>query len=77
MAQRTTVTLQDDVYEAARAEVERTGRPMRDVINDTLRAGLRARPPAGPVTLRTFAATMRMDVVNLGRALDAAEGGDQ
>lgn len=74
MAQRTTLTLQDDVYAAARALAERTGRPLRDVGNDALRAGLDARPAATPVRLREFSTRPRIDVVNTGRELEVADG---
>lgn len=75
MAHRTTLTLHDDVYEAARAEATRTGRRLRDVINEALRRGLEDRSSGEePVALLTIAATMRTDVVSTGALLDLAEG---
>lgn len=41
--ERTTLTLEDDVAARIRDEVRRQGRPLKDVINDLLRAGLEAR----------------------------------
>ncbi len=44
---RTTLTLDDDVARHLRDEARRRGRPLKQVVNDTLRAGLaagRARP---------------------------------
>jgi hypothetical protein len=38
---RTTVTLDDDVAAKLHTEVRRSGRPFKEVVNQTLRAGLR------------------------------------
>ncbi|MEK6720002.1 MAG: ribbon-helix-helix protein, CopG family [Chloroflexota bacterium] len=40
MSTRTTLTLDDDVAVGIEREVRRTGRPMKAVVNDALRAGL-------------------------------------
>ena len=40
---RTTLTLEKDVALALRAEARRSGRPLKRIVNDTLRAGLAAR----------------------------------
>jgi hypothetical protein len=40
---RTTLTLDDDVAAKLKAESRRTGRPFRDIVNDTLRRGLASR----------------------------------
>lgn len=40
---RTTLTLDDDVAAKLKAESRRTGRPFRDVVNETLRRGLASR----------------------------------
>lgn len=40
---RTTLTLDDDVAAKLKAESRRTGRPFRDVVNETLRRGLAQR----------------------------------
>jgi len=37
---RTTLTIEDDITERLRDEVRRTGKPMKDVVNDALRKGL-------------------------------------
>jgi hypothetical protein len=37
---RTTLTLDDDVAAKLKAESRRSGRPFRDIVNDTLRRGL-------------------------------------
>ena len=45
---RTTLTLDDDVATKLRAEAQRAGRPIRDVVNDTLRRGLASRRVTSP-----------------------------
>ena len=40
MAERTTLSLEDDVAARIRDEVRRSGRPMKDVVNEALRTGL-------------------------------------
>jgi hypothetical protein len=37
---RTTLTLDDDVAAKLRLEAQRSGRPFREVVNDTLRKGM-------------------------------------
>ena len=44
MAERTTLTLEDDVAARLRAEVRRRGRSFKDVVNDAIRAGLDRTP---------------------------------
>ena len=40
---RTTLTLDDDVAAKLRAEVRRSGRPFKQIVNQTLRLGLSSR----------------------------------
>ncbi|MBV9531997.1 MAG: hypothetical protein JO283_13235 [Bradyrhizobium sp.] len=40
---RTTLTLDDDIAAKLKAESRRTGRPFREVVNETLRRGLVSR----------------------------------
>ena len=40
---RTTLTLDDDVAAKLKAEARKSGRPFREVVNDSLRRGLLAR----------------------------------
>lgn len=40
---RTTLTLDEDVAAKLKAEVRRSGRAFRDIVNDTLRRGLESR----------------------------------
>ena len=43
MPERTTLTLEDDVAARIRDEARRQDRPLKDVVNDLLRAGLENR----------------------------------
>lgn len=40
MSQRTTLTLEDDVFARLRDAARQTGRPFKVVVNDAIRAGL-------------------------------------
>jgi hypothetical protein len=46
MPRRTTLTLEDDVFDEVRREARRTGKSVKQVVNDALRTGLHA--PARP-----------------------------
>jgi hypothetical protein len=43
---RTTLTLDDDVATKLKTEARRSGRPFREVVNDTIRRGLASRQDA-------------------------------
>jgi len=45
---RTTLTLDNDLAAALRSEARRSGRPLKRVVNDALRAGLAARRAKAP-----------------------------
>jgi hypothetical protein len=52
---RTTLTLDDDVAAKLKAEARKTGRPFREVVNDSLRRGLMTRrqaQAAGPFKIQ-------------------------
>lgn len=74
MAQRTTLTLQDDVYEAVRLEAERTGLGIKDVVNDAIRRGLAAPPTDDPVELEIFSSRMLIDPTSTSATLELLEG---
>lgn len=42
---RTTLTLDDDLSAELKRVARRTGRPFKQVVNEVIRAGLRAAPP--------------------------------
>lgn len=48
VSKRTTLTLDDDVVDGLKREVQRAGRPYRDVVNATLRRGLQRPDDAAP-----------------------------
>lgn len=64
---RTTLTLEEDVADALKKRAQRAGRPFKDVVNETLRAGLEADLKVPP--RRRY----RIEPVRLGRV---AEGVD-
>lgn len=75
---RTTLTLDDDVAAGIRREARRTGRPVKAVVNDALRAGLESRARPTPAPFRVQASDMGLlpgvvidDVAGL---LDRVEG---
>lgn len=45
---RTTLTLDDDVAAKLKAESRRSGRPFREVVNETLRSGLVSKRATSP-----------------------------
>ena len=47
---RTTLTLDDDVDAKLREESRRSGKPLKQVVNDCLRLGLNVRAKAPPAT---------------------------
>ena len=78
MSQRTTLTLEDDVAASLRDAARRSGRPLKAVVNDAIRAGLssgttRDRPPfrveARPMGLRPG-----IDLDDISGLLERLEG---
>jgi hypothetical protein len=47
---RTTLTLEDDVTAQLRLEIRRTGKPLKEVVNERLRLGFQHRQPARSAT---------------------------
>jgi hypothetical protein len=80
---RTTLTLDDDIAARLQAEVRRTGRPFKDVVNENLRAGLaRKRAPRAAERFRVIPQEMGGPLIggsydNIGALLDEAEGSDR
>ncbi|HEX9823751.1 MAG TPA: ribbon-helix-helix protein, CopG family [Actinomycetota bacterium] len=76
MAVRTTVTLEDDVAQLLREEARRSGRPIRAVVNDALRAGLRERPAVQPygVKVRDMGLRPGIDLDDVEGLLDRLDG---
>lgn len=77
---RTTLTLDDDVAAKLKAEARRTGRPFRDMVNETLRRGLATRRVGS--TQQPFRVAARdlgnlrpgLSLDNIGELLEQVEG---
>ena len=78
---RTTLTLDEDVARRLKAEMRRSGKPFRTVVNEFLRTALTSRPP-NPVAEPPFVVRARdlgalrpgLSLDNVGDLLEAAEG---
>jgi hypothetical protein len=72
---RTTLTLETDLARALREEAARSGKPLKRVVNETLRAGLAARRARAPRRYRLAPVHLGGVVpgVDLDRALRLAE----
>jgi hypothetical protein len=79
---RTTLTLDPDVAERARADATRLGRPFKEVVNDALRAGLevmaRREQDARPYRTEPVPMGLRagLSYDTIGELLAHAEGED-
>ena len=77
---RTTLTLDDDVASRIKAEVRRSGKPFKEVVNERLRLTFASRPdkPAeAPFEIRPRdlgALRPGLSLDNIGALLEAAEG---
>ncbi len=73
---RTTLTLDDALAARLKELAHRSGRPFKEVVNETLRAGLRTRdapPAARRYRLRTVSLGAVASGVDLDRALALAD----
>jgi len=78
---RTTLTLDEDVFEESRAVAAETRRPFKTVINEALRAGLRVLrqgPEARPYQGKTYPMGLRpgLSEDNVAELLAQIEGED-
>jgi plasmid stability protein len=77
---RTTLTLDEDVAAKLRLRTRQTGRPFRDVVNDTLRRGLATpqtggvRPPFVVKARDLGALRPGFNLNNIGDVIEQAEG---
>ena len=77
---RTTLTLDDDVASRLKAEVRRSGRPFKEVVNTCLRLALsrghrERKQPRFEIRPRDIGATrLGLSLDNIGDLLEAAEG---
>ncbi|HAB19127.1 MAG TPA: antitoxin [Verrucomicrobiota bacterium] len=66
---RTTVTLDDDVFEAARAQAQASGKKLGEVLSQLARRGLRASAPsASKGRLPVFKVQPDADIIPSSRA---------
>ena len=75
---RTTLTLDEDVAAKLKAEIRRTGKPFKQVVNETLREGF-AKPSTKKlrpfrVKTRTLGHFEGLDYDNIGVLLEQLEG---
>jgi len=79
MAERTTLTLEDDVAARLREEARRQGRSFKDVVNDAIRAGLNQVPDAEPyeVPVRDLGLRPGIDLDDIQGLLDRLDGPDR
>jgi hypothetical protein len=78
MLMRTTLTLEPDVAEHVGQEVERTGRRMKEIVNQALRLGLGiakvpTQPPRFEVQSHTFRFNPDIDLNRMHQLLDDLE----
>jgi hypothetical protein len=74
---RTTVTLDADVEILIKNRIRKTGAPMKDVVNEALRRGLRQPDPQGRpfvVTPRPLGLPPGLTYDNVAELLEAIEG---
>lgn len=74
-----TLTLDDDVWAKLKAEVRRSGRSLKEVVNELLRSALtlrRARPPAEPFRVRARPLGRRpgLDYDRISELVEQVEG---
>ena len=72
---RTTLTLDTDLAAALKTEVRRSGRPLRRIVNEALRAGLAAKRAPAPRRYRLKPVSLGgvLPGVDLDKALRLAE----
>jgi hypothetical protein len=72
MMMRTTLTLDDDVAAKLDSEVRRSGQSFRQVVNETLRRGLSAKPPRARTPFQVV--TRDLGRLRPGLSLDDVHG---
>ncbi len=78
MGRRTTLTLEDDVVAQVRAEVHRTGKPFKRVVNEALRRGLDSSVKQEPSPFRVVPSDLGIrpgiDLDDVQGLIDRVEG---
>jgi len=72
---RTTLTIEDQLAQDLKRTAQATGKPLKQVVNEALRAGLRSieSPPARPYRLEAAALGQPRAGVDLAKALRIAD----
>ena len=73
---RTTLTLDDDLANALKQEAKRSGRPLKRIVNETVRAGLAARkapPPPRRYRIKPVSLGGVLTGIDLDKALRLAD----
>ena len=76
---RTTLTLDDDIAHKLKAEVRRSGKSFKQVVNDLLRQAVNTPPPTPPpkpfpILTRDLGLRPGLSIDNIGELLDQIEG---
>lgn len=71
---RTTIALADDVAAAVERLRRERSLGVSEAVNELARAGLRARAPRREFSQRTHEMRARVDVTNVGEAIERLEG---
>jgi hypothetical protein len=76
MSIRTTLTLDEDVYERLQQESRSRGIPFKQTLNDVIRMGLHAQMPKRTMKIETFdlGSFAGLDYDNIGELLEQLEG---
>ena len=76
MSIRTTLTLDEDVYERLQQESRSRGIPFKQTLNDVIRVGLHAKAPNRTMKIETFdlGSFPGLDYDNIGELLEQLEG---
>lgn len=73
---RTTLTLDDDVASKLKEAARATGKPFKEVVNESIRLGLQAKAqkPKRTFKVRNIGARIGMNFTNVERMLQQIEG---
>lgn len=71
---RTTIKLDDDVAAAVERMRRQRGIGLSEAVNELARAGLVTKPKRKPFVQKTYPGGALIDLTNIGRALEIAEG---
>ncbi len=76
MDRRTTATFADDVAAAIDQLRRQRALGLSDAVNELIRRGLLARPPREPFVQKSYPLGVKIDLTNIGEAMEIAEGPD-